>query len=672
MIDVHAMTRISKSTLVFALFVGVAALCIYLPGLNHALIFDDARLTDGTIFGIYGNLLEVRPRMLSYGSFVWLQPLFDESYAGQRVINLLLHLCACGAIWLLMKELFAAMEIPAGQAATVAQDDLEASRRAALVVAVGLFAVHPVATYAVGYLIQRSIVMATLFSALSCFAMARGLRLKKLVWVAAAFVAYALALMSKEHSIMVAGIWVAIYIFIRRPKWQHTVIVSGVALALLAAAAFLLMQRYGSIIGAHTFDETSKGYIKQLEGLQPGIQARIYPLSVLNEAALFFYYGFLWAIPNVQWMSIDIRTPFPLSFTEFPQVLGASAFIILAAGSFWLLLRRKDHWSLAALCTLSAILLYATELVTSWLQDPFVLYRSYLWAFMAPGVVAAALIGLKARTIYVFGAIAVIALSALSWERMQTFRDDLTLWSDAAEKIDLNAPQNAVGRWRPFLNRGAYFLERGQDQNALQDFGTAVKLGEPMGSAYFNAGMSLQMLKQYPQALAAFSHAESLGFTEAALYYQRAESFKATGRLKEAFDSYSLALKKPQADEARKMTLLQRAEIALPTRQYDAAIADFTALLKSEPDSERYLIGLGIANVGAQKIPRAMKIFDRVLADKPVAAAHYGRALAHSALKDLPAAMRELDRAIALEPANRGYRSMKQQLARQAAGHAQP
>lgn len=663
------MTRFDRRTILFCAFAAVAVLCVYLPGLHHSLIFDDARLSDGTIFGQYGNLLELKPRMLSYGSFVWLQPLFGDGYVGQRIVNLLLHLGTCVAIFLLLKEILLSVEFPAS---TLSNPDFEASRRAALLVAVAIFAVHPVASYAVGYLIQRSIVMATLFSALSCFAIARGFRTKKALWFVCAVVAYILALMSKEHSVMVAGVWIAIYIFVARPKWQHVLGLSAVTLALLGAAVMVLPQQYGAMLGSGAFDATSVAYVKQLEELKPGISAHIFPISVVNEAALFFYYGFLWAIPNVFWMSIDIRPSFPLTPTDFPQILGALGFLTLAAGSFWLLLRRRDPLGFAAVCVFSGILLYGTELVTSWVQDPFVLYRSYLWAFMLPGVLAIALIGRKPRTLYIIGIAGVLLFSALAWQRVQTFRNDFTLWSDAAQKVDLHAQPNAVGRWRPFLNRGAYLLERGEDKSALQDFAMAVKLGEPMGSAYFNAGMALRLLQQHPQALDAFAKAEAQGFTEAALYYQRAESLKVSGRFKEAFDNYSTALKKHQTDEARQTTMLQRAELALPAGQYASAIYDFTELLKIQPDSERYLIGLGIANVGAHQVPEAMAIFNRLLSVKPTAPAYYGRALAHSALNDKVNALRDIGQAIALEPTNSGYRQMKNQLETSAAGKPAP
>ena len=65
-----------KATYIFAIALTLAVLGIYLPGLRNELLFDDLRLSDGTIFGEYGSLLQFKQRLLSYGSFVWLQSLF--------------------------------------------------------------------------------------------------------------------------------------------------------------------------------------------------------------------------------------------------------------------------------------------------------------------------------------------------------------------------------------------------------------------------------------------------------------------------------------------------------------------------------------------------------------------------------------------------------------------
>ncbi|MDU7587470.1 MAG: hypothetical protein E7K47_08725, partial [Acidovorax sp.] len=72
----------------FALFLVVVTLGIYLPGLQNTLLFDDNLLKNGTIFSGYGSLTEFKQRMLSYGSFVWLDGIFGEGWWKQRLFNI--------------------------------------------------------------------------------------------------------------------------------------------------------------------------------------------------------------------------------------------------------------------------------------------------------------------------------------------------------------------------------------------------------------------------------------------------------------------------------------------------------------------------------------------------------------------------------------------------------
>ncbi len=647
------------SALIFAALLIAATLAIYLPGIGNSLVFDDARLTDGTIFDSYGSLLVLRPRTLSYGSFVWVKALFGEAWWVQRVVNLLLHLGVAAGLYVLFRDLLRSTQF---SEATKADPHFEASCRAALRIGVALFALNPVAVYAVAYLIQRSTVMAALFVVLACAAWVRGLRTRRAAWFAAALVAYVLAVMSKESAFMAATLAVPLYVFVARPGWKRIAGVVGIALVATIAIAAVLYSVYGSIVGV-AFDTSSRLYALQLEAQSPGISARLFPLSVLNQAAQFFHYGVLWLIPNIQWMAIDLRPAFPLSYFAFPQVLGALAFVALLAGSAWLLLRRSDALGLLGLCLLCPALLFFSEFVTVWVQDPFVLYRSYLWALVVPGLVALLLIGWKPKTLYPVGVVLAALFGALALERVLSFNDELSVWNDAVDKIDLRADANAVGRWRPYLNRGTYYLERDRAEEALEDFTRADQLGEVQGSARFSMGVALQMMKKHDEALAAFAKAESMGFNEAGLYYQRGESQMALRRFGDAADSYTASLAKPQAEKAADVTRMRRVEAALQAQRYDVAIAALTEMLKKKPDDYGLQARLATAYVGKREPATAMPIFDKLLAARPTASAFYGRAMAHLVAGDKQAGLGDLDRAIALEPGNLAFQSVRAQIA---------
>ena len=661
------MAKLFTFPALFGAFVLAAVLAIYLPGCNHELLFDDLRLTDGAIFGNYGSLLTFKQRMLSYGSFIWVDLLAGPGWWKQRLVNVGLHLATVAALYALVRDLLERTRFP---------EDFESqpyfgmSRKAAVQVGVALFAVNPMAVYAVAYLVQRSIVMATLFSVLACWCFVRGLSGRGVAWYGLALLSYVAAVLSKEHAVMVAAMAVPLYIHVRRPSWKTVATIAGASTALIAVAAVVFFGIYGELIGK-LFDQRSLDFAQQLERLSPGITQRMYPLSILNEAALFFAYGFLWFAPNVMWMSVDMRPAFPLSYLAFPQVLGIIGYVGLWIAALWAVLRRRGALSLAGVALMFPLLLYATEFATVWVQDPFVLYRSYLWAVAVPVLVAIVLTGFQPKTIYVIGCAIGLVFTVLAFERVQSLRDDHTAWGDAAEKIDLKAPASAVGRWRPFLNLGAYHLDRGSLGEAQRSFATAEALGSLHGSARFNLGVALQQQKKHAQALTTFAEAEKQGFKDLPLYYHRGESAFALGQFALAFDSFSQGLTSAaegvtgkEMDRMREAMRMRRAEAAIGAGRYDDAIGDFNALLKASPQNRRLALGLGMALVGKGDTQAAIAQFDQIIASTPnAAAAYYGRAMAHNTARRRDESLKDLDRAIALDPRNAQYQQVRAQLA---------
>ena len=106
------MTESSKTPYVFAIVLFLAVLGMYLPGLQNGLVFDDLRLGDGTIFGEYGSLLHFKQRMLSYGSFVWVQDLLGEGWWKQRLVNIAVHMGVVATLYALLKALFVQTRFP--------------------------------------------------------------------------------------------------------------------------------------------------------------------------------------------------------------------------------------------------------------------------------------------------------------------------------------------------------------------------------------------------------------------------------------------------------------------------------------------------------------------------------------------------------------------------------
>ena len=637
-----------------ALLAGI--LVIYLPGLHNELVFDDARLEDA-VFGQYGGLASLKQRLLSYGSFVWVDAVFGDGWWKQRIVNVALHFGVAASLLLLFRSLAVQVRWPEEVAAG---EGFASSRDAAVFVGVAVFAFNPVAVYAVAYLIQRSILMATLFVVLACVFFVRGL-LGKGVWnFLAAVLCYLMAVLSKEHAVMAPALAVPLYVFLRRPEPKQLAIIFAVGVLAIAVVIAVLYRFYGGIVGV-AFDELSKVFVSQLTALDPGLEARAYGLSIVNQATLFFQYGFLWLIPNVAWMSVDLRPPFPLSVTSFPHVLGVIGFVGLLLAAAWLVVRREGPLRFLGLCLSFPLILFATEFSTVWIQDPFVLYRSYLWAIAVPGLVVLMLAGTRAKVVYALGLALSVVLIGLSLERVSTFRSSLSVWSDAVAKVDLDGPANAVGRWRPFLNRGTHYLENDLPQLALADFSRAEALGESFGSSRFNTGVALQLMKKIPEAVAAFDVAESQGLRTFGLYYHRGAMRAQTGQFDGAITDLKLAVEKAPNDKLRAHSRTMRGDAGMRLQRFDVAVEEYGALLRADPRNYDVRIGLAMAQLGRQELAAAGEILNALLAEKPHHAAYYGRALWHRAHGRSQEAAADLDRAIELNPKHPGYRALRGQ-----------
>lgn len=624
-----------------------AVLAIYLPSLDNALVFDDGYLADGSLFAEYQSLLPVRTRMLSYGSFVWVQQVFGDGWWKQRLVNVAIHIAVVMALWGLYREILRHIAMPAPDpGSTVAAMRYEDSP--ALGVAIAFFALNPVAVYAVGYLIQRSILLATLFVVLGLWLFARGLAAKKPRMHALALLCYVLAVMAKEPAILAPLAAVPLYIVIARPSARRLALVATAGGILVAAAAAVLTLRYGEIIGK-PFDEYSQVYLAQLAKLSPDAEKHAYGLSILNQAYLFFHYGLRWFLPYEGWLSINLRPPFPITWLTFPHVLGVIGYVAVLAAGFHLVIRHRDWRALMGLSILIPVLLFATEFVTVWVQDPFVLYRSYLWAIGIPGVIFFLVHGPKPPVVGAIGAALAALLIWQALDRVMSMSTPEEAYSDAIAKLP-NDPRS-VGRWFPYLNRGNAYLDRNQFQLAMADFQLSAALDD-MGMGTFNLGALLAGQGRHAEALAAFAKAEKEGYNLYNLPFQKGQSLAATGKVAEAADQLRRALQMNPPSPLREIVLLQLGRAEIQLGKPGEAGNHLRALLAVEPGNREGKYALAMAYIMTNDHGKARELLDSLLGDAPTARVYYARAMANYGLKRKADALADIDKAIRIAPDN--------------------
>jgi len=124
------------------------------------------------------------------------------------------------------------------------------------------------------------------------------------------------------------------------------------------------------------------------------------------------------------------------------------------------------------------------------------------------------------------GLVVCVLLVWQALDRVLTMESTERLWTDAIEKLP-DDPR-AVGRWFPYLNRGADYVEHDRFDFAMRDFERSAALGD-LGMGTFNIGSLLSAAGKQQQALAAFDRAEKEGYNLYNLPLQRGLALAALG-----------------------------------------------------------------------------------------------------------------------------------------------
>ncbi len=491
---------------------------VYLPFLGNPFVFDDLTFFMSDVAASYGNSwFRFDLRWLPYASLGWTAAIFSDAVPHLfHLGNALLHAANVILLFYLLRQLVGAVITGQEKSSAI----IWGAWFGALV-----FACHPVAVYAVGYVVQRSILMATFFALLMQWAYIRGLLSGQKRWMALAVTAYFLAGFSKEHSVMMPAVLAAITIALR-----PSILLDRRALWLTWAAfialAILLVLRAKGVFG--TPYEAMAAQLFEQQGIVESTPM-LHLLSVLTQAGLFFKYLLLWALPNPAWMSVDMREPFIASWSAWQGWAGALGFILYGVLAFRLLLRPR--WlGLAGLALLYPWLQFWVEFASIRVQEPFVLYRSYLWL---PGMMLffplllASLPGRK--TLLALGCV-VLLLAPLSWNRLWVFADNYRLWNDAALLLP---DERTAGADRIFYNRAQAAGNMQKWDEAAADYQKVVALSPQLSPVRYAMGMAYVNLGRYQEALVQFDAGIALKPDDGRLYFGKGLSLmrlKASGQ----------------------------------------------------------------------------------------------------------------------------------------------
>ena len=171
-------------------------------------------------------------------------------------------------------------------------------------------------------------------------------------------------------------------------------------------------------------------------------------------------------------------------------------------------------------------ILFLTEWSTVRIQEPFVLYRSYLWM---PGLFFALPLvfgWLTFKRAYIVPGLVSLLLVPLALNRLDTFSSNIKLWDDAEKLVRGRA--GVFGIERVYYNRGTELGKLKRYDEAVADFSKAIAI-HPFDFVYGNRATAYYFMGNYRQALRDYDSAIALDPDNANSYYGRALTYRALG-----------------------------------------------------------------------------------------------------------------------------------------------
>jgi Tfp pilus assembly protein PilF len=408
--------------------------------------------------------------------------------------------------------------------------------------AAALFAVHPVQTEAVTYIVQRFTSLATMFSlaALVLYAKMRLLQESERPFSAKALSLYLFSLVSiilamktKEIAITLPVI-VALYefFFFRGPIRSTWPVLTPILLTLLIVPASLLnVQRPLGEIFSAVSDQT---------GLQPPTGRWDY---LATQFRVVTTYTRLLLLPVNQNLDYD----YPVSGAFFsPSVFLSFLFLLglLLAAIFLYIRSSRGTDRLLRLPSFGILWFFITLSVESSvvpIPDVIFEHRVYLpsvGAFItlaaAGGMAATRRFRRTARLPIILAASLIIALSGATYHRNRVWESDLGLWEDVVAK--------SPGKSRAHYNLGNILKRDGRIDEAIEHYLTAIHL-KPFSAAYNNLGMAYQDKGMPDVAIEQYRQAIHLQQDNATAHNNLASAYWEMGRIDEAIEQFEIAVK---------------------------------------------------------------------------------------------------------------------------------
>ena len=479
----------------------------YARYVTNPIVFDDHNFFSNlSVFSFAENPFSPFTRTLPYFSIGLLHVLSMGDLSWNRWFNIALFALTITALYYFLVRSVARLFTPSTA-------DL---RWAALSTSLW-FALNPVAVYAVGYLIQRSILMATLFSIVAANLYLRAQQQNRNVDILSASLFGSLSMMSKEHAVLLPIAIIALTPLVQ--DWNRKIAWRAIAFVLiLAPVCYWTISHRGDIVGT-SYEIYSGEVLSQFPPpLLFDFPGGAWAMSIATQLGLFLKYAFVWLAPSPSFLSADLRINFASYWQDVWGVTGCLATVSLAISALAISFKKNASPIAKTLAAtfLYAAVLYSVELTVVRVQEPFVLYRSFLWAPAYALLFCCFLLWYSRhlqkytrniqRAFYVAIPLACLCLIPWTLERLQSFSSEEALWRDALQKLP---SASTAGADRIYYNLAGEAYKAKRYTEALQFSNRVISQNPHAFQGYLAKGTSMLALADTDGASRAFDEAST-------------------------------------------------------------------------------------------------------------------------------------------------------------------
>jgi tetratricopeptide (TPR) repeat protein len=497
-----------------------------------------------------------------------------------------------------------------------------------------LWAIHPLQTESVTYIVQRAESLVGLFYLLTLYCFIRGADTPRAIWWYAGAVLACLMGMASKEVMVSAPLMVLLYdrTFLAgsfRDAWRRRY---GLYLAL--GSTWLLL---GWLVASAGNRGGSAGFGGAIDwwaylGTQFGAIVHYLRLCVWPHPLLLDY-----GTGTAQGAG---------QIVPYALVVGLLGVAVLVALWRWPRAGFLGAWFFAILAPTSSVVPVVTQTVAE--------HRMYLpLAAVLTGSVAGGFLAgqwlvrsqrLSRLASQVLGGslvtFAAIVFGILTFHRNVDYQSPMSMWQDAAAK--------APGNERVHNNFGLALAGRGRVDEAIAQYRTALELKPVFVDASINLGAALVARGRLDEAIAQYRKALEIKADSAEAYCNLGRALARLGRLDQAMAQYRKALEiKPGLPEAHNNlgnALTNRGQLA-------EAMAHYRKALESKPDYAEAHNNLGAALAGQGRFDEAMAHYQQAVEIAPgFAGAYYNAGMALANLGHLDGAMAHYRKALEIKP----------------------